>query len=273
MLITRSRTVTTRRTPAAWQNRRVAATATRALAGRLKGIRDPVMRTALAAAFLRDQPAELVVATLHEICVDVRHSRDPAEHALADALTAALCDAAAVPYEVRAHLYEAAKQSGHDEVGRLLFEASPAAGRDDLDRILSPERQVVPRGRILTLGERKTLARTHRRDLIMHVVRDPHPVVVTVLLDNPHVTEADVVAIAASRAAHPDSLAAVAVHPRWRVRQPIKRALVKNPATPVHLSVRLLVTLRAIDLREIAADPHLPDELRKQAEALSARGR
>jgi hypothetical protein len=47
------------------------------------------------------------------------------------------------------------------------------------------------RGRPLTLGERKSLARTHDRSLIQRVVRDPHPDVVRILLDNPSLTEED----------------------------------------------------------------------------------
>jgi hypothetical protein len=262
--------VTTRRTRPSWQNPQVVRTHTAALTRKMKVIRDPAMRTALAGAFLREQPVDEVVATLHELVGEVRRSRDPAEHALADALTVALGDHAAVSYEVRTQLYAAAKTAGYSEVARLLFDASPATERNDLARILSPERQVVPRGRILTLGERKALARTNRRDLILHVVRDPHPDVAGVLLDNPHVTESDVVSITANRAAHPDTLAAVAAHARWRVRHAIKRALVMNPATPVHVAVRLLVTLRESDLREIAGDPHLPEELRAQAMALSS---
>lgn len=243
----------------------VARSHTQALVHKLKAIRDPAMRTALAGAFLRDQPGDDVVATLHQLVGEVRGSHDPAAHSLVDAITAALGE---LDYDTRARLYSAAKAAGHDEVARLLFDASPGPDRDDLDRILSPERQVVPRGRILTLGERKALARTNRRDLILHVVRDPHPDVVSIFLDNPHVIEADVVAVAAGRAAHPDALAAVAAHPRWRVRVAIRRALVMNPSTPLHLAVRLLVDLRAIDLRAIAADPKLNQELRAQATAL-----
>jgi hypothetical protein len=246
----------------------VARTHTQALTRKMKAIRDPAMRTSLAGAFLREQAADEVVATLHELVGEVRRGRDPAEHALVDALTTAL-GSAAVSYEVRTQLYGAAKAVGYSEVARLLFDASPVTERTDLERILSPERQVVPRGRILTLGERKALARTNRRDLIMHVVRDPHPDVVAIFLDNPHVTEGDVVGIAANRGAHPDALAAVAAHARWRVRQAIRRALTRNPATPAHVSLRLLVTLRAADLRDIAADPHLPEELRAQAAALT----
>ena len=55
------------------------------------------------------------------------------------------------------------------------------------------------RGRPLTLGERKSLARTHDRSLIQRVVRDPHPDVIRILLDNPSLTEEDVGRVCAQR--------------------------------------------------------------------------
>ena len=56
-------------------------------------------------------------------------------------------------------------------------------------------------------------------------------------------------------------------------RYPVKRALVLNPATPVHIAVRLATTLRRGDLLEIARDAHLPAPLRAHAAELLARKR
>jgi hypothetical protein len=137
--------------------------------------------------------------------------------------------------------------------------------RRELAKSLAPERPLKPTGRPLTLGERKALARTHDREQILLLIRDPHPAVVTILLDNPHVTEADIVRIASGRPAVPAALSILAAHPRWSVRHPVKRALVLNPSTPLADAIRIATTLRAQELRELAADPSLPDALRKHA--------
>ena len=53
-----------------------------------------------------------------------------------------------------------------------------------------------------------------RREILL-MLRDPHPDVVAILLDNPHITESDVVRIASARPAVPASLARLAAHARW----------------------------------------------------------
>ena len=89
--------------------------------------------------------------------------------------------------------------------------------------------------------------------------------VVASLIENPHVTEEDIVKMAAARPAVPESLAKIAAHPRWSVRHAVKRALVLNPSTPLADAIRIATTLRAPELAEIAADHSLPDLLRKHA--------
>ncbi len=151
-------------------------------------------------------------------------------------------------------------------IARLFLSASPQGQLPhQLKRQLGPERPLRPTDRPLTLGERKSLARTHRRDKLTLMVRDPHPDVVTILLDNPHVTESDIVKMAAARPAVPDSLTKIASHPRWSVRHAVKRALVLNPSTPLADAIRIATTLRSAELAELAADASLPEPLRKHA--------
>jgi uncharacterized protein (UPF0147 family) len=172
-------------------------------------------------------------------------------------------------YETRQRVYTAAVERERGAIARLFLAASPHVDIPaTLKRQLGPERALRPNDRPLTLGERKALARTHRRDKLLLMVRDPHPDVVAILLDNPHITEADVVRVAAARPAVPASLALVAANVRWSVRHAVKRALVLNPATPLADAIRLATTLRILDLQEIAADPNLLEPLRAHAREL-----
>jgi hypothetical protein len=194
------------------------------------------------------------------------HVHDDADAAEAlEAITHAAADPI-LPYTVRQRLYEAATRQRLRAIARLFLVASPTTmDAQQLARSLAPERPLNPTGRPLTLGERKALARTHKREQILLLLRDPHPAVVAILLDNPHITEADVVRIATARPAVPESLARVAAHPRWSVRHPVKRALVLNPSTPLADAIRIATTLRSQELREIAADESLPEALRTHA--------
>jgi uncharacterized protein (UPF0147 family) len=177
----------------------------------------------------------------------------------------------ALPYATRQRLYEAAIARNLPAIARLFLVASPQGTLPpQLTKQLGPERPLRPTDRPLTLGERKALARTHRRDQLILLVRDPHPMVVAILLDNPHVTEQDVVRMAAARPAVPESLAKIAAHPRWAVRHAIKRALVLNPATPLADAIRIATTLRVQELAELAEDPSVPETLRRHASEVLA---
>jgi len=235
---------------------------------RLKALRDPQMRVRCPVESLRDGDAEAWVEALDEILARARSEARPDYLEALECLTHAAADPA-MPYETRQRVYTAAVERERGAIARLFLAASPPVEiPPQLRRQLGPERPLRPADRPLTLGERKALARTHRRDKLLLLLRDPHPDVVTILLDNPHVTEADVVRVASARPAVPASLAIVAAHVRWSVRHPVKRALVFNPATPLADAIRLATTLRGADLQEIAAEPSLPEPLRMHAREL-----
>ncbi|HEY5923027.1 MAG TPA: hypothetical protein VIV11_15210 [Kofleriaceae bacterium] len=234
--------------------------------GRLKAIREPRMRVlALVGALGQGDPDEWVQAL--SAIVARAHLVDDA-----DAMETLQCltHAAAEPsltYDLRQRLYTAAVERNLPTIARLFLIASPQGELPhQLTKQLGPERPLRPNdSRPLTLGERKALARTHRRDKLTLLIRDPHPQVVAIVLDNPHVTEQDVVKMAASRPAVPESLAKIAAHPRWSVRHAIKRALVLNPSTPLADAIRIATTLRAPELAELANDASLNELLRKHA--------
>jgi hypothetical protein len=218
----------------------------------------------MAAAFGEGDPVEWVQA-LAAIIARAHQVDDGDALETVETLTHAAGDPS-LPYALRKRLYEAAIDRGLPAIARLFILASPQGQLPpQLQKQLGPERPLRPADRPLTLGERKSLARTHRRDKLLLMIRDPHPAVVTILLDNPHVTEDDVVKMAAMRPAVPDSLAKIASHARWSVRHAVKRALVQNPSTPLADAIRIATTLRAPMLAELAGDHSLPEPLRRHA--------
>jgi len=219
---------------------------------------------ALVEALQEGDPTSWVHA-LATIIARAHRNDDPDAAEALEALTHAAADPA-LAYDVRQQLYEAAMAHQLAAIARLFLIASPTTiGPNQRQKSLAPERPLKPTGRPLTLGERKSLARTHDREQLLLLLRDPHPAVVSILLDNPHLTEADICRIASARPAIPDSLALLAAHPRWSVRHPVKRALVLNPSTPLADAIRIATTLRSQELRELAADPSLREPLRRHA--------
>lgn len=124
------------------------------------------------------------------------------------------------------------------------------------------------RGRPLTLGERKSLARTHNRSLIQRVVRDPHPDVIRILLDNPSLTEPDVVRVCATRPNDSNVLRTVYRHRRWVVRYRPRNAILRNPDTPLDIALLLAPLLRKSELQEAATSSELAAPLRLSCKAI-----
>lgn len=248
------------------------ATAAR-LAARMNTLREPRMRVAAVAEALADGPPDDVAALLADLLARAGDAASGHRAAL-DAALLVLGDPERLGYERRAALYAAAAAADHADVALLLFDAAPPVpGTESILRHLDDERPLVPSGRPLTLGERKALARGHRRDLLLHLLRDPHPDVIAILLDNPHLTESDVLRLASRRPILPEALAAIFHCDRWRARPRVRRALVLNPYTPMPLAARAMATLGDADLDDAAVDGTLPEILRRHAAALRGRRR
>jgi hypothetical protein len=238
---------------------------------RVRGLADMSLRRRALAVVLAQADPAVAAAAAADLVARAARRGDDAE--LAGGLACFVHAVGDLDYAARQALYIAARTRGADAVARLLFDASPATAETAVvAKLLKPERPLRQRGRPLTLGERKSLARNGRRDLLMHLLRDPHPDVVRILLDNPHLTERDAVALAASRPAVPEALVVVADHRRWSVRHMVRRALAFNPHTPVHVAMRVATTLGAADWREITGDPHLAESLRAHAADLLRAG-
>jgi hypothetical protein len=153
--------------------------------------------------------------------------------------------------ESRLALLAAARDGDHQELLQLLV--SPAPHR------VEEERRVPDygAGRILTLGERKSLARRPNRHILERVMTDPHPEVIRNLLRNPKLTEADVIRLVTRRPNRDDVLAEVYGSSRWVQRYTIKVALVRNPYTPPAVSLKLLPLLLRQDLVEVSRSSEL----------------
>jgi len=239
------------------------------LARRLAGLRDLTLRV----RYVRSVLAELdpmVAADLLLLARGGAEERSPGlgELHLAALLGLAEDDAAAL----RSTLADAAMRRGHDEVAMLLrpFEDPPpervTGSSSSTTKKTSPAASKgVPEraGRPLTLGERKALARRADRPTLERALRDPSPEVTRVLLGNPSLTEPDVVRLSARRDLDPAALAAIFRSPRWIVRPAVQRALVKNPSTPLAVSLGLAPLLEGPEARQVAEAPGLDPRLRR----------
>lgn len=126
-------------------------------------------------------------------------------------------------------------------------------------------------GRELTVGERRSLARSTQRKVLEKLLRDPHPLVLRQLLGNPRLTEDDVVRLAARRPLASAIVEALADSPRWLRRPRLRLTLLLNPGTPEAVSMPLLAVCTRCELLEVVHGVDTPLVLRGSAQELLER--
>jgi hypothetical protein len=154
-------------------------------------------------------------------------------------------------------------------LGRLLRRAPPP-----LRSVPPPDAAPVPDyggGRELTVGERRSLARAPTRRAFDKLVSDPHPLVIRQLLENPRLTEDDVVRIAARRPVRPEAVQAIARSERWLKRPRVRLAILLNPGSPPSVAMPLLAACTRTELLEIVHGADTSKVLRATARELLAR--
>jgi hypothetical protein len=110
----------------------------------------------------------------------------------------------------------------------------------------------------LSLGERIALSRKASRGLIGSLIATGEDRVLRGLLGNPRLVEADAVRIAASPCGAQGFFHFLAGHPAWGRRRSVRLALVRNPRTPVQVSLRLVGRMPVRDLRQLVKDVKVP---------------
>lgn len=218
-------------------------------------LRESKLRIAYVRAELDRCALERVATALDDLCGRAEQADALAREVLS-AVTPLLVDEAHAP-RVEA-LRAIAQERALLPLARLLRRRQ-AAGPSTPPPALEPDDRVLaksPTGRVLTLGERKALARKPSRAALEKLLRDPHPEVIRNVLANPRLTEDDVVRIAARRPAIPDAIAEIAKNPKWSARVRVRMALIQNPGTPPSIAVPLVGLLIRPELREVllAAD-------------------
>lgn len=233
----------------------------RRLVRRIVAVADPAIRV----RYLRHEIAEMdpgLLADVLTIAVHGTEARDGDSGALLLALCLALADESRT--ETREQVIRVAIAQGQHATAELLQPRPPERSSDE--PIAVPD---FGRGRSVTLGERKSLARTRDRDLLARVLRDPDPAVIRILLENPTLTERDVVRLCARRPIAPEILREVFRSTRWIIRYGVRKAIVKNPFAPVDVALQLAAHLNATDAREVVASAELAIAVREACQRVA----
>jgi len=129
------------------------------------------------------------------------------------------------------------------------------------------EEQLLARLPQLPLGQKITLARRGPARVAGALLAEGHAQVISIVLDNPYMTEAQILR-ALSREKLPISvIPAIVQHRKWSITYNVRLALVRHPATPLASILSYLPELTVSDLRELAAPGIVPESLRKYLQA------
>jgi hypothetical protein len=155
-----------------------------------------------------------------------------------------------------------ATATGHGEMLALLADREPVRVAHAKELVTPPNLQDE---RELTLGERRTKARSLDRNVISRLLFDQDPLVITHLLRNPRIREQDVLRLTSRRPTGVGVLRAVFQHPKWGWQRSIQSALAQNPYAPLEVGLGLVGLLGQETLRKISGDAALHPVLRGYA--------
>jgi len=128
--------------------------------------------------------------------------------------------------------------------------------------------KLVNRIENMTANEKIKLALTGDGEARRILLRNPNRLVPMAVLQNPRITESEVISIANSRHTSDEMLRYIVNNRDWYKLYALRLALVKNPKTPFAMSIRMVGTLASHDLKLLAKSKSIPQAVAQAARRL-----
>jgi len=129
------------------------------------------------------------------------------------------------------------------------------------------EEQLIARLPQLPLGQKITLARRGPARVAGALLAEGQAQVISVVLDNPYMTEAQILKVLSREKLPAPVIPAIVRHRKWSISYNVRLALVRHAAAPLAAVLSYLPHLTVSDLRELAAPGIVPESLRKYLHA------
>lgn len=121
---------------------------------------------------------------------------------------------------------------------------------------------IVQRLAGMSVPEKVKAAMKGTREMRAILIRDPNKLVALAVLSCPKVTDSEIESFARMGTVSEDVLRAIGQTRAWVKNYNVVSALVRNPKTPVALSLTLLGRLTDADVRRVSIDRNVPEVLR-----------
>lgn len=152
-------------------------------------------------------------------------------------------------------------------------ETAPISEAEAMVRYLSEDERhqdekvsVMQRLYLLNTAEKVVTALKGSREERAILIRDPNRIVSTAVLGSPRVSDAEIESFASMKNVSDQVLRAIGTNKDWNKHYGVVNGLVRNPRTPLSISIGLVSRLNPRDLKGIAVDRNVPEVIRKQAQ-------
>ncbi len=144
---------------------------------------------------------------------------------------------------------------------------------EEEDRPLSEEekKSLFARVSVMTVVQKIRLAYRGNKEERLFLVQDRNRLVSAAVLKSPKTREADAETIANMKSVSDDVLRGIAFRRDWMRNYGVMRAIVRNPRSPIDVTLSLVLRLNAKDLKTLAGDRNVPDAVRATARREVAR--
>jgi hypothetical protein len=188
---------------------------------------------------------------------------------LPEAALAAFLGRSEVPTEMRAFfaargiLVATAAESGDEPLFEVVDEETPTAKDNE-------NASVSERLAMMSVLEKMKAATRGTREERAILVRDPNRLVAAAVLSSPKLTGQEVEAIAKMANVGEEVLRVIGTNRQWTKSYGVVAGLVRNPKTPVAISLNLLQRLHDRDVKLLALDRNIPEPVRMAARKRAA---
>lgn len=141
-----------------------------------------------------------------------------------------------------------------DESDDIGGEATSGA-QDDVPKLLAG----------LPVKKKMKLAFKGTREQRAQLIRDPNKIVSAAVLSSPKLTDAEVEAFAKMANVSEEVLRVIGMNRSWLKNYGVVLGLVKNPKTPMAISMQLLPRVNERDMKMLMVDRNVPEALRLAA--------
>lgn len=138
-------------------------------------------------------------------------------------------------------------------------DASSGGGGDE------PERTTAATIAALPIMDRLKLATKGTREQRALLIRDPNKLIAVAVLSSPKLTDSEVEAFARMGNVSEEVLRIIASNRAWTKNYSVVASLVRNPKTPLGLTLNFINRLNDRDIKTLSTDRNVPESLRVAA--------